>query len=90
MEKLNSFHSAYTVMCAFSWVNCSEIVKAIDTTGAGDIFHGAFTYGLAMNWPMEKVLRSAKMAGAMSTTRIGGRNSIFTHDEMEQVWNEIK
>lgn len=65
-------------------------VKAIDTTGAGDIFHGAFTYGLAMNWPMEKILKYANMAGAMSTTRIGGRNSIFTREEMEQVWNEIK
>lgn len=65
-------------------------VKAVDSTGAGDIFHGAFTYGIAQNWPMEKVLKYANVAGAMSVTRIGGRNSIFTLKEMEEVYNEVK
>ncbi|MDE3109384.1 MAG: carbohydrate kinase family protein, partial [Acidobacteriota bacterium] len=31
-------------------------VKTIDTTGAGDIFHGAFVYGLAHGWPIENIL----------------------------------
>ena len=26
-------------------------VKALDSTGAGDIFHGAFTYFIATNYP---------------------------------------
>ncbi len=65
-------------------------VKAVDSTGAGDIFHGAFTYGIAQNWPMPKVLRFANLAGAMSVTRIGGRNSIFELDEMIEVYNEAQ
>lgn len=65
-------------------------VKAIDSTGAGDIFHGAFTYGISQNWPMDKILKYANTAGAMSVTRIGGRNSIFELSEMEEVYNEIK
>lgn len=65
-------------------------VKAIDSTGAGDIFHGAFTYGIANNWPMDKILKWSNIAGAMSVTRIGGRNSIFSLEEMEEVYNEVK
>ena len=64
-------------------------VKAIDTTGAGDIFHGAFTYGIASGWSLENTLRFANVAGAMSITKIGGRNSMFDIKEMVKVYNEI-
>lgn len=65
-------------------------VKAIDTTGAGDIFHGAFTYGISNSWPIEKTLKFANVAGAMSVTKVGGRNSVFSLKELEEVYNEIK
>ncbi len=65
-------------------------VKAIDSTAAGDIFHGAFTYGISQNWPMPKILRFANLAGAMSVTRVGGRNSIFELNEMIEVYNEAQ
>lgn len=65
-------------------------VKAIDTTGAGDIFHGAFVYGLTKHWSMDKVLKFSNVAGSLSVTRIGGRNSIFELKEIEEVYNEIK
>jgi Sugar kinases, ribokinase family len=65
-------------------------VKAVDSTGAGDIFHGAFTYGISQNWSMPEILRFSNIAGAMSVTRIGGRNSIFELNEMMEVYNEIK
>ncbi len=65
-------------------------VKAVDSTGAGDIFHGAFTYGISQNWPMRKILRFANLAGAMSVTRVGGRNSIFELEEMMEVYNEAQ
>ncbi len=65
-------------------------VRAIDSTGAGDIFHGAFTYGIAQNWPMSKILRFSNLTGAMSVTRIGGRNSIFELDDMIEIYNEVK
>lgn len=51
-------------------------VKALDSTGAGDIFHGAFTYFIANNYPLREALRLANITGAVSVTRIGSRNSI--------------
>lgn len=65
-------------------------VKAIDSTGAGDIFHGAFTYGIAKQWPIEKIVRIANLAGGISVTRIGSRNSMPTIEEMKQIDYEFE
>lgn len=65
-------------------------VKSVDTTGAGDIFHGAFTYAIANKWEIDKALKFSNIAGAMSATRVGGRNSIFELKEMEKVINELE
>lgn len=65
-------------------------VKALDSTGAGDIFHGAFTYGIAKKYDFETVLKLSNIAGAISVTRIGGRNSIPTKEEMECVYEQFK
>ena len=51
-------------------------VKAVDTTGAGDIFHGAFTYFISHGYNLEDTCRLANITGALSTLRIGGRNSV--------------
>ncbi|MDD2519265.1 MAG: PfkB family carbohydrate kinase, partial [Bacilli bacterium] len=68
----------------------SITVKAIDSTGAGDIFHGAFTYGIAKGTDYEKMLKISNIAGAVSVTRIGGRNSVFSPSEMKEVYNEFE
>lgn len=65
-------------------------VKPVDSTGAGDIFHGAFTYGIAKGYDFEKVLKLSNIAGAISVSRIGTRASIPTLEEMETVYNEFK
>lgn len=65
-------------------------VKPVDSTGAGDIFHGAFTYGIAKGYDFEKVLKLSNIAGAISVSRIGTRISIPTLEEMEAVYNEFK
>jgi sulfofructose kinase len=51
-------------------------VRAIDTTGAGDIFHGAFIYGLFQGWSVGRTLRFANVAGALACTRLGARAGI--------------
>jgi sugar/nucleoside kinase (ribokinase family) len=51
-------------------------VCAVDTTGAGDIFHGAFAYGVLRDWALSRTVRFAAMAAALSVTRPGGRSSI--------------
>ena len=51
-------------------------VRVVDTTGAGDIFHGAFAYGVLKNLRLEHTLKLASMAGALSVQKRGGRQSI--------------
>ena len=51
-------------------------VKAIDTTGAGDIFHGAFAYCVANRYSFEESLRISSMASAISVETMGGQISI--------------
>ncbi len=65
-------------------------VTAIDSTGAGDIFHGAFTYGIAKKLPFEKTLKISNIAGALSVTRIGGRNSVFSLEEMKEIYHDFE
>jgi len=63
-------------------------MKAVDTTGAGDIFHGAFTYAIANNYDMMKTLKISNISGALSVTRIGGQYSMPSKDEVEKIYNE--
>ena len=51
-------------------------VKSIDTTAAGDIFHGAFTYGIVKGMSLYKTLRLSSKAAALSVQQFGSRNSI--------------
>ena len=57
-------------------------VKAVDSTGAGDIFHGAFAYGVHHGLPLEECLRLASMTSAISVTRMGSQIAIPTLDEV--------
>lgn len=52
------------------------VVSAVDTTGAGDVFHGAFVYSLFQNWSIGRCLRFANAAGALACTRYGARGGI--------------
>ncbi len=64
-------------------------VKAIDTVGAGDIFHGAFVYGLANEFDLEKTLKYSNIAGCLSVTKIGNYDSIPSLKEVEDIYEEI-
>ena len=64
-------------------------VKAIDTVGAGDIFHGAFVYGLANGFDLEKTLKYSNIAGCLSVTKNGNYDSIPLLKEVEDVYEEI-
>ena len=50
--------------------------NVVDTTGAGDTFHGAFVYGLANNFDMEKVITLANIAAGLSVQKMGSRLAI--------------
>jgi sulfofructose kinase len=51
-------------------------VEATDTTGAGDVYHGAFIYGLLQGWSTRETARFASAVSAIKCTRLGGRAGI--------------
>ena len=59
-------------------------VEVNDTTGAGDVFAGAFTFGVLEGWPLEKTVRFANTTAALSCTGIGARGAIPTLDEVRR------
>jgi len=65
-------------------------VKAVDTTGAGDVFHGAFIYGLLESWELEKIIRFSNACAALKCTKLGGRAGIPTLSEAEKFLKAIQ
>lgn len=59
-------------------------VKAVDTTGAGDAFHGAFAACIAAGKDLAFTLRYASAVAALSCTKLGARTSLPTNWEVEQ------
>lgn len=59
-------------------------VDIVDTTGAGDVFHGAFMVGLMAHWPLPKILEFAAAVAAMKCRGLGGRAMIPSRDEAEE------
>ncbi len=59
-------------------------VQALDTTGAGDIFHGAFAYALAMGQGLEETVKRSSIAAALSVQGLGARVAIPTKEAVEE------
>lgn len=57
-------------------------VDAVDTTGAGDAFHGAFALFLAEGLPPGESARQAAAVAAMKCTRLGSRAGLPTRAEL--------
>jgi sugar/nucleoside kinase (ribokinase family) len=60
-------------------------VHAVDTTGCGDVFRGAFIFGLLDGLPPERLLRFANAAAALACTRPGALDSVPTRAETDQL-----
>ncbi len=52
--------------------------EAVDSTGAGDVFHGAAAYGLCRDWAFDPILRFAAAARALACRRLGRRAAMPT------------
>lgn len=64
-------------------------VKAVDTTGAGDVYHGAFIYGLLRGWHMSRCMLFASAASALKCREIGARKGIPTLDDVRQLLEKL-
>jgi len=60
-------------------------VPVVDTTGAGDIFHAGFIFGLLNGWPLDRQLDFACAAAALNCMAQGARGNIAAVDEIEQL-----
>jgi len=56
-------------------------VKAVDTTGAGDVFHGALIYGIVKKYPIRKALAFASKVAAIKCLDYGGRRGLWNIDK---------
>ena len=59
-------------------------VDVVDTTGAGDVFHGGFIYGLLQNWEVTEILRFANAVAALKCRALGGRRGIPMLSEVQK------
>jgi sulfofructose kinase len=60
-------------------------VPVVDTTGAGDVFHAGFIYGLLQGWPLERQLDFACAAAALNCTAAGARGGIHPVVAIEEL-----
>ena len=75
-----------------TWVESGELrhqaayrVEAVDTLGAGDVFHGAFALALAEGRDLETAVAFANAAAAIKVTRFGGRAGAPSRSEVEDL-----
>mgnify|MGYP000767292057 FL=1 len=66
---------------SFTKIDDYEIIpslreEVLDSTGAGDIFHGAFAYFISNGYSLKKTIELSSITSAISVTRMGGRYSI--------------
>jgi sulfofructose kinase len=58
-------------------------VHCADTTGAGDVFHGAFCYAMLAKMPMRQALEFSNAAAALNCTAVGARGHVPTRAEVD-------
>ena len=59
-------------------------VQVVDTTGAGDAYHGAFMYALLQGWDVPRMAQFASAVGSLNCRAMGGRSALPTRAEVDQ------
>lgn len=65
-----------------------HVVEPVDTTGAGDAFHGAFVYAMLQGWGLRPAARFANAVAAINCRTLGGRRGLPSLDQImeELAW----
>jgi len=59
-------------------------VQVVDTTGAGDVFHGAFCFGAVRGWDLPKIVEFSSAVSALKCRKLGGRAGMPFLEEVER------
>jgi sugar/nucleoside kinase (ribokinase family) len=78
---LESFGSLIKLDNEFKLVK-SIPVTSVDSTGAGDIYHGAFTHFIANGYNILDAMKYSNIAGALSVTKLGSKNSMPEYEDV--------
>jgi len=70
---------SYTITAGKCFHTPAFDVNVLDTTGAGDVFHGAYLVGLLRGWDLQMVTLFATAVSALKCTSLGGRKGIPTY-----------
>jgi sugar/nucleoside kinase (ribokinase family) len=73
---------SYTVTADERFHTPAFTVDVVDTTGAGDVFHGAYIVGLLHEWELRRVALFATAVAALKCTKLGGRAGIPSYEEV--------
>ena len=65
-------------------------VRAVDTTGAGDVFHAGIVYGIFRRWPLQETLEFSCAAAALNCTAFGARGGIKSFREIRNFMKNSK
>ncbi|MBI1353398.1 MAG: ribokinase [Acidobacteria bacterium] len=61
------------------------VVNCVDTTGAGDVFHGGFCYGVLEGWPLGRILEFSNAMAALNCKALGARGGVRSRAEAEEL-----
>jgi sulfofructose kinase len=73
---------SYTVTTEEQFHTPAFKVDVVDTTGAGDVFHGAYLVGLLHGWDLRHISTFATAVSAIKCTRLGGRAGIPRYEKV--------
>lgn len=65
-------------------------VNVVDTTGAGDAYHGAFMYALLQGWDVPRMATFASAVGSLNCRAMGGRSALPTRAEVDRFLRRAK
>ncbi len=66
------------------------VVNCVDTTGAGDVFHGAFCYAVLQDMPMGEALDFSNAMAALNCTALGARGGIQTAADARRLMGRVE
>ena len=72
---------SFTVTADDQFHTAAFRVNVVDTTGCGDVFHGAYIVGLLQGWDLRRVALFSSAVSALKATKLGGRAGIPTFEQ---------